>query len=264
MVQGASSGTGHQRIPAALALVVVRRIAASRPPSRRLGWRSGCYNSRMPRTPAQVTSRIVHEADALQWLAAHPLAADCAVLTSLPDVAEFRHRDARRWQTWFVQAAELVVRMTPRTTAAVFYQTDVKRDGVWIDKSYLLQQAAAAAGAALLWHKIVCRAPAGQATFARPGYAHLLCFAHELRDPIEAATADVLPELGPMTWARAMGLAATRAAVTWLRERAGARVIVDPFCGVGTALAVANAQGLAAIGVERNAGRAAKARTLVV
>ena len=77
-------------------------------------------------------------------------------------------------------------------------------------------------------------------------------------------TADVLPELGAMTWARAMGLAATRAAVGWLRDRAGATCIVDPFCGVGTALAVANAHGLHAIGVERNAGRAAKARVLVL
>lgn len=215
-------------------------------------------------TGADAPSRVVHEADALQWLAAHPLAADCALLTSLPDVAEFRHRDGERWRAWFLRAAELVVRCTPRSSAAIFYQTDVKRDGVWVDKSFLLQTAAATAGAALLWHKIVCRAPAGQATFARPGYAHLLCFAHELRDSVAAATPDVLPELGTMTWSRAMGMAATRAAVTWLREHAGARVIVDPFCGVGTALAAANAQGLAAIGVERNPGRAAKARLLVV
>jgi hypothetical protein len=72
----------------------------------------------------------------------------------------------------------------------------------------------------------------------------------------------VLPELGAMTWARAMGLAATEAAVLWLRDRAGARTIVDPFCGVGTALAVANRHGLHAIGVERNPGRAQKARAL--
>jgi tRNA G10 N-methylase Trm11 len=53
-------------------------------------------------------------------------------------------------------------------------------------------------------------------------------------------------------------------AVRWLRDHAAARCIVDPFCGVGTALAVANALGLDAIGVELHAGRAERARQLVL
>jgi tRNA G10 N-methylase Trm11 len=40
--------------------------------------------------------------------------------------------------------------------------------------------------------------------------------------------------------------------------------VVDPFCGVGTVLAVANETGLDAIGVELNRKRARKARTLTV
>ncbi|MBL8747809.1 MAG: SAM-dependent methyltransferase, partial [Planctomycetes bacterium] len=106
--------------------------------------------------------------------------------------------------------------------------------------------------------------PAGVATHGRPGYAHLLAFSRELRDDSEQATADVLPRLGTMTWPRAIGLEAAFAAVTWLRDHANARTIVDPFCGVGTALAVANRLGLHAIGVEINPGRAERARTLVV
>ena len=73
---------------------------------------------------------------------------------------------------------------------------------------------------------------------------------------------DVLPELGEMTWARAMGLAAAEFAVQWLKEHGNARSVVDPFCGVGTALAVANKLGLDAIGVELAQGRAQKAREL--
>jgi hypothetical protein len=209
-------------------------------------------------------SRTVHCADALTWLGEHPLPADAAIVTSLPDVVEFRHRDADRWHAWFVAAAALVLRSTPRDGAVIFYQTDVKRDGRWIDKGTLVQHAAAATDAALLWHKIVCRAPAGTATFARPGYAHLLCFAEQLRDTSEHATPDVLPELGAMTWPRAIGLTAARFAVGWLRDHAGARLIVDPFCGVGTVLAVANELGLPAIGVDNHAGRAEQARTLVL
>lgn len=208
------------------------------------------------------SSRTVHCADALVWLRENALPAGASIVTSLPDVVEFRHRDSERWHDWFVAAAEQVLRCTPPDGAAIFYQTDVKRDGRWVDKGTLVQRAAAATDRALLWHKIVCRAPAGTATFARPGFAHLLCFAERLRDASERATPDVLPELGTMTWPRAIGLAAARFAVAWLRDHAGARVIVDPFCGKGTVLAVANELGLDAIGVDTHAGRAEQARTL--
>jgi DNA modification methylase len=44
----------------------------------------------------------------------------------------------------------------------------------------------------------------------------------------------------------------------------GARVVFDPFCGVGTVLAAANALGLDAWGVEKNRKRAEQARELRV
>jgi tRNA/tmRNA/rRNA uracil-C5-methylase (TrmA/RlmC/RlmD family) len=75
---------------------------------------------------------------------------------------------------------------------------------------------------------------------------------------------DVLPNMGKMTWARAMGIAACEATCKYLRDVTGARVVVDPFCGVGTMLAVANAYGFDAIGVELSAKRAAMARELNV
>ena len=207
-------------------------------------------------------SRIVHCQDAISWLAQNPLAEGCAIFTSMPDASEIKRFSFDEWQTWFVAAAEACVRALPERSAAVFYQTDVKRDGAWIDKAFLVQRGAYAAGSRLLWHKIVCRAPAGIATRARPGYAHLLCFSRDLNaDPMDT-TPDVLPELGEMTWARAMGLAAAEVAAQWLKDQAGARCIVDPFCGVGTALAVANKLGLDAIGVELAQGRAQKAREL--
>jgi tRNA G10 N-methylase Trm11 len=40
--------------------------------------------------------------------------------------------------------------------------------------------------------------------------------------------------------------------------------VVDPFCGLGSALAVANALGMDAIGVELSRKRAEKARELKV
>ena len=208
--------------------------------------------------------RTVHCADALDWLAHNPLPDDAAVLTSLPNFDELSHRDVARWRTWFVDAAQAVLAHTPRANAAVFFQTDVKHAGTWIDKAYLVQLAAERTGARLLWHKLALRAPVGTTTNARPGYAHLLCFTHADRDAADGAAPDVLPALGAMTWPRAIGLDVARFAVHWLRDHVGAGTIVDPFCGVGTVLAVAEQAGLDAVGIERNPGRADRARQLCV
>jgi len=210
-------------------------------------------------------SRQVFCEDALAWLARSCLPADHALVTSLPDASEIK-LGFEAWEPWFVAAAGAVLRATPQGSVSVFYQSDVKRDGRWIDKSFLVQLAAREVGAALLFHKIVCRAPAGTVTPGRPAYAHLLCFSRGLALPSDpaAAFADVLPSMGKMTWTRAMGIAACEASCSFLRAATKARVVVDPFCGVGTMLAVANAYGLSSIGVELSAKRAQRARALQV
>ncbi|MGE3172098.1 MAG: SAM-dependent methyltransferase [Planctomycetota bacterium] len=206
-------------------------------------------------------TRTVHCGCGVAWLRERPLPPGHAVLTSLPDGSEIKRLAFDAWRAWFTDAATAVLEALPAGSAAVFFQTDVKRDGHQVDKGQLVHDAIARAGARLLWHKIVLRAPAGVATGNRPGYAHLLCASRDLRDD-GPATADVLPQLGAMTWPRAIGLDAARFAVAWLRDRAAAHAIVDPFCGIGTALAVANELGLAAIGVELAPSRADKARAL--
>ena len=77
-----------------------------------------------------------------------------------------------------------------------------------------------------------------------------------------ASTPDVLPALGAMSWSRAMGSAACEVAIAFIATT-GARTVVDPFCGQGSALAAANAAGLDAIGVELSKRRAARARAAV-
>jgi len=65
-----------------------------------------------------------------------------------------------------------------------------------------------------------------------------------------------------MSWSRAMGAAACEVAIRFI-STTGARVVVDPFCGQGSALAAANAYDLDAIGVELSKRRAAKARSAI-
>ena len=207
-------------------------------------------------------ARVVHCADALGWLASAGVLSGCSFITSLPDVSELPALPLPEWRRWFVAAAALVLRSCPEDGVAIFYQTDIKKAGTWVDKGYLCSKAAEGEGFETLWHKVVCRKPAGTTTFGRPAYSHLLCFSRGVRDPVARSTADVLPEAGAQTWTRGMGETACALACRYVKECTPSRTIVDPFCGRGTALAVANAFGLSAIGVELSAKRARQARAL--
>lgn len=207
-------------------------------------------------------ARTVICADAMPWLLENRRSPGTSFITSLPDVSAFPRWTLDAWKLWFREAAERVLHATCPTGVTIFYQTDIKRDGVWVDKGYLCQRAAEAAGAELLWHKVVCRKPAGEPVFGRPGYSHLLCFANTVRDKA-AAYPDVLRSTGEMTWSQATGAAACELACRYVLSHTATRTVVDPFCGVGTVLAVANWLGLGALGVEIANKRARKARSLV-
>ncbi len=206
--------------------------------------------------------RTVECAEALAWLARRAVLEGCSVVTSLPDVSEFPALSLAEWKQWFTHAAVRVLEKVPAQGVAIFYQTDVKKAGAWVDKGYLLSRAAEEAGCETLWHKVVCRRPPGTVTFGRPAYSHLLCFSRGVRVELARATADVLPEAGEVTWTRGMGVQACLVACRFILEHTPSRTVVDPFCGHGTVLAVANALGLDAVGVELSRKRAKKARAL--
>ena len=59
-----------------------------------------------------------------------------------------------------------------------------------------------------------------------------------------------------------MGLTACKVACRFVKGETTSRVIVDPFCGRGTVLAVAESMGFDALGVDLSAKRCRAARTL--
>jgi hypothetical protein len=213
---------------------------------------------------AEQGQRTVECADALEWLSGRETLAGCSVITSLPDVSEFPALSLAEWKQWFIRAAALVMAKVPAEGVAIFYQTDVKKTGAWVDKGYLISKAAEEAGCETLWHKVVCRRAPGTVTFGRPAYSHMLCFSRGVRVDLGRATPDVLPEAGEVTWTRGMGVQACLAACRFIQDHTSTRTVVDPFCGHGTVLAVANALGLDAVGVELSRKRAKKARALRV
>lgn len=210
-----------------------------------------------------VPVRNVHCADAIPWLQACGRIPGAVAVTSLPDVSEMNHTLVA-WRAWFLGAVRSVVEAVPDESAALFFQSDIKRDGAWVDKGGLVIRAAEDAGARVLFHKIVCRRPPGVHTYGRPGYTHLVAVSRSLRCPEVLLLPDVITDAGRLPWVRAMGIRAAAHAVRFARDHAGARVILDPFCGVGTVLAVANALGLDALGVEKSRKRCEQARLLTV
>jgi hypothetical protein len=208
--------------------------------------------------------REVHHAEALAWLRAGGRIEGCSVVTSLPDVAEMAGMSLEAWTRWFVDAARVVLDAVPDGGVAIFFQSDVKRAGRWIDKGALVQRAADAAEVPLLFHKIVCRKPAGTVTHGRASYSHLLGFSRGVRPKPERGTADVLPDGGFQPSAKSMGVIACFDACGFVARETQTRTIVDPFCGHGTVLAVANALGLDAVGVDVSSRMARRARTLTI
>lgn len=214
-----------------------------------------------PALPAPPANREVHCADSVPWMQTRGVIPGAAAVTSLPDVSELA-LSLPDWRAWFLNAVRLVLDCTPADSVALFFQSDIKHDGRWIDKGAMVTRAAEDAGAHTLFHKIVARRVPGQLTYGRPGYTHLIAVSRALACPDVLPIPDIIVDAGRQPWVRAMGIRAAAHAVRFARDHAQASVIFDPFCGVGTTLAVANALGLDALGVERSPKRAAQSRAL--
>lgn len=222
-------------------------------------------NENSPRLSASTHScqREVYCADAIPWMKERGVITGACAVTSLPDVSEM-NLSLARWRIWFTDAVSLVLQSVSPDSAALFFQSDIKREGEWVDKGALVIRAAEDAGAKVLFHKIVCRRPPGMLTMGRPGYTHLIAVSRAMKCPDVLPIPDIITDAGRQPWVRAMGIRAAAHALRFARDQVGAKTIFDPFCGVGTVLAVANAMGLDAIGVEKAKKRAEQARALAV
>jgi hypothetical protein len=206
--------------------------------------------------------REVHHAEALAWLGAAGTPAGASVVTSLPDVSEVG-LELDAWRAWFTGAAAAVMRAVPDEGVAIFFQSDIRAGGAWVDKGHLVSRAADETGMAALFHTIVCRLPPGTLSQGRATYAHLLGFGRRARPP-SRPIADVIPDGGFKPGNKAMGVNACVAACRYVMHETATRTVVDPFCGWGTVLAVANALGMDAIGVDLSPRMVRRARALEV
>lgn len=213
---------------------------------------------------AEVPFREVIHAEALAWLASHPAEPLTSVVTSLPDASELPDLDFDAWRAWFVSAARQVIEWVPEDGLAMFFQSDVRHAGAWVDKGYLVLRAAEEALASLVSHKIVCRHAPGTISLGRAAYSHLICVSRRPRATPRRPGPDVLADTGFKPHAKSMGVAACRLACRFLRDETATRLVVDPFCGYGTLLAVANEFGFSARGIDKSARCCRAARKLTL
>lgn len=203
--------------------------------------------------------------DALVWLNNHTPEKGESFLASLPDISEFPKHSLSEWKDWFISTAAVIIDKTHEDGVTLFYQSDIKHEGCWVDKSFLIMKAAEQLQSELLFHKIICRTKPGIITFGRPAYSHLIAFSKKVRLPnSHGSLPDVVPDIGDKTWQRGMGLSACLGVAEFLAKETSTSTLINPFCGEGSMLAAANARGLNAIGIERSPKRAEKAMLLTL
>lgn len=193
--------------------------------------------------------------DVFEWLNQNPLTDGTSVVASMPDFSEFSNTTLDEYKNIFTDMAEKVLIATPSNDVTIFYQSDIKVDGRWLDKAFLIQKAAEKLAHAQLWHKVICRVPPGMTTFGRPSYTHILAFSKNFTLDPKDSSADVLPQMGEKLWERGMGVKGAMMMAKFIKEKVGSHTLVNPFCGMGSLLAVGNAYGLNVVGIERSPKR---------
>lgn len=233
--------------------------------------------------------REVLQVDAVEWLRSSDELFEGGIFTGIPDISDIPElaqiEDAReksaQYIDWFKDVVGHIFRRLADGQYAVFSQTDAKiidsRGCLisWVDKSHLCSTAASLHGCSLMWHKIALNTEVTAASDApqgldpayvsqfRPAYTHLLCYGKNISSPFRIGqfrTPDVIAR-GAMTWQKATGMEACVLGVAFLLNVARCSVLLNPFCGHGTILAVANYFRLRAIGLEILPSRAKQARS---
>ena len=213
--------------------------------------------------PAYMNSkRTIYCEDAIEWLSKNTIIPHASIVSSMPDFSEFQGMPLADWKNWFISTAKLILEKTDENQVSIFYQSDIKHQGRWVDKSYLCMKAAELVGSELLWHKIICRARPGITTFGRPAYSHIICFSKKLRLDPKNSTPDIIPIMGEKIWERGMAPEASIMIAKFIKDQTTSQILINPFCGKGTMIAIANSFDLFTVGIEKNSKRAHFASSL--
>jgi len=162
----------------------------------------------------------------------------------MPEMEEMQ-MNIKDYEVFFREAANLCFSSVKDDGYCIFLQTDRKHHG-WVDKGYWITDESRKLGFHTVWKKVALTREVGKADLFRPTYSTMLCFTKK------GGVGKLFPDViysGEKTYTHAFGVEAVILCVKYAKEQ-GIKKVVDPFCGSGTTLAVANALGLDAVGVD--------------
>ena len=201
-------------------------------------------------------SREIICGDAFDWLESGE---ECSIVTS-PPLAHEMGWEMDAWRAFYRKALAACFGSLGEGCPAVIYSTDQKHQGRWLSSFGLMLEVAQEEGIGLLWHKVVLRREPGRVDIHRPGFSHLAAFGWDAARPGKA-TPDCIRR-GAAAYPNGMGLIPARLACEFA-GRPGLP-LVDPFCGMGTVPAVAEALGFEAIGIDIDPAQCEAARKLIL
>lgn len=213
-----------------------------------------------PSSSTKSPKRIIYCQDAIPWLIASGQDSVKleSIVTSIPEMDEVG-MSYKEYIPFFRNTARLCFEAVADKGYCIFLQTDRKYKG-WIDKSYLISDEASKLGMRMIWHKIALRKDVGKADIFRPTYSHMLCYSKN--GLIGIPVTDVIHR-GEVTYDNGFGIDAVKLVIDFLKKRK-IKTVVDPFVGSGTVVAVANAMGLKAIGIDIDKKQCKKAKILSI
>lgn len=188
--------------------------------------------------------RKVHHADACEWLREN--GKHRAIITSLPDLSELQ-TNLGGWIRFVIEACEALDSALDEGGVIWFYQTNRKYNRTIVNKHQFIGNEFLQRGYQQLHHKIALARDPGKVDLYRPTFTQLFSFSKSLT--AGRATPDVFHR-GEMIYPNAMGTTACIKAISYVQAYVDTDTILDPFCGMGSVLAVSNAMGLHAVGVD--------------
>lgn len=168
------------------------------------------------------------------------------IITSLPDMEEVGlNKDG--WMLWIKDIIKLLIDCIGDDGVIFFYQTDRKYNGEIIDKKSIIANEFLLNGHKNILSKIVLKRDVGKVDLFRPTYSNLFGFSKKVKSG--TATPDVVFS-GKMLYKNAMGFNAVELCINFLKSKKIKDVVVDPFCGMGSVLKIANTLGYDSLGVD--------------
>jgi DNA modification methylase len=209
------------------------------------------------KSSAKRPMRKVYCTDSLQWLQGKKFK---AIITSLPDLSELK-LSLNSYTEWLTRATTVLMNSVDENGCIIFYQTNRKLNGNLIDKEFLISNVFFQNSYKKIFQKVILRRQPGVIDLYRPSYSKMFCFSKKITSG--PPSPDVI-YTGKMVTSCAMGIDACETAIDFVLKKIQTDTVIDPFCGAGTVLAVANKKGLHAIGVDISKAMVSAARKLQV